>query len=355
MPRESSAVKDAATPERLGVLVANLGTPDAPTVEAVRRFLAEFLADPQVVDLPRWLWLPLLHGVILRVRPPKLVRAYAKVWSEAGSPLLVQSSALADALELALAVRLPGSRVELGMRYGRPALADALRRLKEWGATRLVVLPLYPQYSRTTTGSTHTEVDRALRELAWDPMALRLLSYHEHPGYIAALAASVREHWARRGRGTRLLMSFHGLPQRCIAAGDPYEAQCRATAQLLASALDLRTEQWAVAYQSRVGTERWLQPYTDELLADWAAQRVGDVDAVCPGFSADCLETLEEIALQNAEAYAGRGGGVLRYVAALNARPEHVGFLAELVASRAIELGQPRLGERRGERRGAPR
>ena len=342
MPREPSAVKDATTNARLGVLIANLGTPDAPTPEAIKRYLAEFLADPMVIDLPRWFWLPLLHGVILNLRPRKVAHAYAKVWTDQGSPLLVQSRAQAESLELALAPRLPGSRVELGMRYGNPSLRSALMKLREWGATRLVILPLYPQYSRTTTGSTHAKVDDELGALGWDPPAVRLLSYHDHPGYIGALAASVREHWARRGRGARLLMSFHGLPQRYVDNGDPYQAQCRTTAQLLAAALDLRAEQWAIAYQSRVGAERWLTPYTDELLADWAAQRVGDVDAICPGFSVDCLETLEEIAMQNAEAYAGLGGGELRYVSALNARPDHVGFLADLVAARANDRRGPR-------------
>lgn len=342
MHREASAVnnavKDAAPGERLGVLVANLGTPDAPTPEAVKRYLAEFLADPMVIDLPRWFWLPLLHLVILNVRPRKAAHAYQKVWTDQGSPLLANSRAQAEALELALAARLPGSRVELGMRYGKPSLRSALERLREWGATRLVVLPLYPQYSRTTTGSTHAMVDCEMTGMGWDPMTLRLLSYHEHAGYVGALAASVREHWARRGRGARLLMSFHGLPQRYVDQGDPYQAQCRTTAQLLAAALDLRAEQWAVAYQSRVGAEKWLTPYTDELLADWAAQRVGAVDVICPGFSADCLETLEEIAMQSAEAYAGLGGGELRYVPALNARVDHIGFLAELVTTRTKAL-----------------
>ena len=192
--------------------------------------------------------------------------------------------------------------------------------------------------ARTTTGSTHAMVNSVLQEMDWEVPALRLLSYHAQPGYVAALAASVREHWSRRGRGARLLMSFHGLPQRYVEAGDPYAAQCRSTAKLLAAALDLRTEQWAIAFQSRVGAEKWLQPYTDALLAEWAAQRVGDVDAICPGFSADCLETLEEIALQNAEVYARLSGGALRYIPALNARADHISFLAELVTSRSTEL-----------------
>lgn len=337
MPQRYSADEVPVQPGvHVGVLLANLGTPAAPEPAAVRDFLAEFLADPMVVDLPRWLWLPLLHGVILNLRPRRLAAAYAKVWSPDGSPLFVESRAQAEALELALVPRLKGSvRVALGMRYGLPSLAGALADLKQSGVERLVVLPMYPQYSRTTTGSTHAAVDAALGVLAWDPRTTRVLGWHEAPGYIAALASSVRQHWQRHGRGARLLLSFHGLPARLVAAGDPYAAQCRATAKALASALDLTQERWAIAFQSRFGFEAWLTPYTDRTLAGWAAERLGDVDVVCPGFSADCLETLDEIALTNAEAYAELGGGALRYVPALNARPDHIAFLAELVAARA--------------------
>ncbi len=336
MPQRYSADEAPVQPVApVGVLLTNLGTPDAPTAAAVRRYLAEFLADPMVIDLPRWFWLPLLHGVILNLRPPRSAAAYAKVWTPDGSPLLVESRAQAEGLELALAPRLKAPvRVALGMRYGEPTLAKALADLKGSGVARLVVLPMYPQYSRTTTGSTHAAVDAALAALAWEPHTTRMLGWHDAPGYIAALASSVRQHWQRHGRGARLLMSFHGLPARYVTAGDPYAAQCKATAKALASALDLAADRWALAYQSRVGFEPWLTPYTDRTLAGWAAERLGDVDVVCPGFSADCLETLEEIALANADVYATLGGGALRYVAALNSRSDHLAFLAELVAAR---------------------
>jgi ferrochelatase len=336
MPQRYSADEVPVQPAaHVGVLLANLGTPAAPTPAAVRRFLAEFLADPMVVDLPRWLWLPLLHGVILNLRPRRSAAAYAKVWTLEGSPLLVESRAQAEGLELALAPRLKGAvRVALGMRYGEPTLAKALAELKQSGVSRLVVLPMYPQYSRTTTGSTHAAVDAALTELAWEPRTTRVLGWHDAPGYIAALASSVRQHWQRVGRGAKLLMSFHGLPARNVAAGDPYAAQCQATAKALAAALDLPGGRWAIAYQSRVGLGAWLTPYTDRTLAGWAAERLGDVDVICPGFSADCLETLEEIAQAEAEAYTGLGGGALRYVPALNSRSDHLAFLGELVAAR---------------------
>ena len=337
MPQRYSADEVPVQPAaaHVGVLLTNLGTPDAPTSPAVRRYLAEFLSDPMVIDLPRWLWLPLLHGVILNLRPRRSAAAYARVWLPDGSPLLVESRALAEGLELALAPRLKGSvRVALGMRYGEPSLAKALAELRASGVERLVVLPIYPQYSRTTTGSTHAAVDRALGAMAWEPRTTRVLGWHDAPGYIAALASSVRQHWQRHGRGAKLLMSFHGLPARYVAAGDPYAAQCKATARALAAALDLSADRWTLAYQSRVGFEPWLTPYTDRALAGWAAERLGDIDVICPGFSVDCLETLDEIALENADAYTELGGGALRYVPALNSRPEHFAFLSELVAQR---------------------
>jgi ferrochelatase len=319
----------------VGVLLANLGTPQAPTPEAIRAYLAEFLADPDVIDLPRWFWLPLLHGVILRLRPRKVAHAYLRIWTEAGSPLLVGSRAQAAGLAKVLETRFPGrTRVALGMRYGTPTLREALEELRAAGCGRLVALALYPQYSRSTTGSTHAALDGTLAALGWRAPTTRVISYHLEPGYIAALAASVREHWQKHDRGARLLMSFHGLPQRYVDGGDPYQAQCAATARALAEALELRGEQWAVAYQSRVGAERWLMPYADRLLGEWAAAKLGDVDAICPGFSVDCLETLEEIAMQNAEAYAAAGGGRLRYVPALNDRADHLAFLADLVVAR---------------------
>jgi len=319
----------------VGVLLANLGTPEAPTPDAIRRYLAEFLADPDVIDLPRWFWLPVLHGLVLNLRPRRVAKAYQSIWTPQGSPLLVGSRAQAAGLAAALEARAPGrTRLALGMRYGEPTLAAALAELRAAGCARLILLALYPQYSRTTTGSTHAAVDAILGAQGWRAPTTRVISYHLEPGYVAALAASVREHWAKHGRGARLLMSFHGLPQRYVAAGDPYAAQCKATAQALAGALELRTEQWAIAFQSRVGAERWLQPYSDQLLDEWATAKHGSIDAVCPGFSVDCLETLEEIALRNAAAYAEAGGGALRYVPALNDRPDHLAFLAELVLAR---------------------
>ena len=327
---------DAARPREAthGVLVVNLGTPDVPTAPALRRYLAEFLSDPDVVTLPRFLWLPLLHGLVLRTRPAKSAEAYARIWTKAGSPLLVNSQALADKLEAALG---PRCKLALGMRYGNPTLSSALATLKEAGVTRLLVLSLYPQYAAATTGSTLKTVDRAIKRLRWSPAVTAVRDYHDQPSYIAALAESVKEHWAARGRARTLLISFHGIPKRVSDQGDPYAGQCTETARLLAERLDLEDGQWRMAFQSRFGPAEWLKPYTEEALKECAARGEDSVDVVCPGFAADCLETLEEIALRYAGSFRAAGGRELRYIPALNARDAHVSALAELVLQKQHE------------------
>lgn len=320
------------TPDALGVMVVNLGTPDAPTTGAVRRYLAEFLWDPRVIEMPRFLWWLILHGVILRVRPKRSAHAYAKVWTEDGSPLLHWSEKQRKGLARMLEAAMPGAvHVVLGMRYGNPSIADALEELRSANVRRLLVLPLYPQYSATTTGSVFDGLADTLSRRRWLPDLRFVTGYHDETGYIDALAASIREFWADKGRGDHLVMSFHGLPRRYLKAGDPYHCQCQKTARLLADALYLKTEQWSISFQSRVGREEWLRPYTDERLVELAGAGVSRVDVVCPGFSADCLETLEEIAMQNAELFAQSGGRSLEYIPALNARRDHLSFLTQLV------------------------
>ena len=317
----------------LGVLLSNLGTPDAPDTVSVRRYLREFLSDPKVIQLPRWLWLPILHGFILRFRAPRSARAYRSVWTERGSPLAVYSERQRAALERALSARRrdPVS-VALGMRYGRPSIASALDTLRRADCEDLVVLPLYPQRSETTTGSTEAAIRAALARSGWRVVPRFVESYHLHPSYLAALEESVREQWAERGRGERLLFSFHGLPKRyCERGGDPYAAQCHATARELAGMLGCEATEWAIAFQSRVGRGEWLRPYTDELLVKWGRQGIGHVQVLCAGFAADCLETLEEIAIGEAARFRGAGGGRLDYIPALNERSRHIEALADLV------------------------
>lgn len=318
------------TPERLGVLVVNLGTPDAPTPRAVRRYLKQFLSDPRVIEAPRLVWWFVLR-IILLVRPARSARAYQKVWREDGSPLLHFSRRQVEALWSELGGRCPGPvSVALGMRYGNPSIRTALEGLARENVRRLLVLPLYPQYSATTTASTFDAVAEALRDVRWLPELRFVNHYHDHEGYIRALAASIREHWQSHGRGEKLLFSFHGLPRRYFLAGDPYHCECHKTARLVAEALELKRDDYRVAFQSRVGREEWLRPYTDETVAALARGGVRTLDVISPGFSADCLETLEEIAMQNAEIFREHGGGALRYIPALNDRADHIRFLADL-------------------------
>jgi protoporphyrin/coproporphyrin ferrochelatase len=283
-----------------------------------------------VVDLPRALWLPILHGIILPLRPRKLAPQYARIWRADGSPLLAITRELAAALSATLAP-VP---VVAAMRYGRPGVAAGLADLRAAGVTRVVVLPLYPQYSATTTASAFDALDAALAAMPSPPAVERIDDYHADTGYIGALAASVREHWAAHGRGEKLLMSFHGIPVRYAERGDPYGRQCEETARRLAAALALRDGDWQTAYQSRVGKAQWLGPYTDVVIPDLARKGVRRLDVICPGFAADCLETLDEVAIRYREAFVEAGGEALRYVPALNAHPAHVAALAGVVRAR---------------------
>lgn len=319
-------------PESLGILLINLGTPDEPTTEAVRHYLADFLSDPRVVELPRAIWWLILHGYILRTRPAKSAMAYQKVWTEQGSPLLLHTKDIAHAVQEKLSVRLSGAvHVEMGMSYGKPSIPDALQKMFDQCVRRVIVLPLYPQYSGTTTGSVFEAVCKVLAKRRWVPELRFINHYHDSAGYIAALTSSIRDFWDMHGRGERLLMSFHGVPKRTLMDGDPYHCHCQKTARLVAEALELSDDDWQISFQSRVGREEWLRPYTDETLVEWGRAKTGKIDVVCPGFAADCLETLEEIEMQNAAAYLASGGGELRYIPALNARDDHVAFLSRLV------------------------
>jgi protoporphyrin/coproporphyrin ferrochelatase len=314
----------------LGVLMVNTGTPEAPHPREVRRFLGRFLSDPRVVELPQLFWWPLLYGLILPWRAPRSARKYRRIWMDDGSPLAVFSQRLRHALELELDAQLPGAvTIESAFLYSEPQLGTALQRLRDAGAQRIVVLPLFPQASGTTTGAVFDQVAARLR--AWRALPdLQLIgNYHDDAGYVGALANSVREHWQKHGRTAQLLMSFHGIPQRCIRRGDAYELQCRQSANLLASALELTAAEWSLSFQSRFGQARWLGPATDRMLAEFAARGVRTLTVICPGFAVDCLETLEEIALEGRETYLRAGGTQFQYVPALNDRGDHARALAQ--------------------------
>jgi ferrochelatase len=322
---------------RLGVLLLNLGTPDAPTSSAVRRFLAEFLSDPRVVEIPRVAWMPLLHGVILRTRPARSAERYATIWTKDGSPLLVHSERLCTLLLGYLGQRLktlglPSDHalVELGMRYGSPSSADALDKLRAGGCERVLVLPLYPQYAASTTASALDAVFVATRRMRRMP-ALRVVdAYHDDPGYIGALAQNINDYWVKNGRPNRLVLSFHGLPRRTLDRGDPYHCHCQKTARLLATELGLKPEQYTVTFQSRFGRGEWLKPYTQATLVNLAKDGVRRVDVACPGFVSDCLETLEEIALEGRAAFLKAGGKEFHAIPCLNEHPAWIGALASL-------------------------
>jgi ferrochelatase len=329
------------SPARLGVLLVNLGTPDEPTTAAVRRYLAEFLWDPRVIEAPRPLWWLILHGVILRTRPKRSAHAYQKVWTPAGSPLMVESRALADALAGRLGSRLGDRvRVELAMTYGNPSIPAALERLRGDNVQRLLVLPMYPQYSATTTASIFERVTRELAQWRWLPELRMVNQYWEEDAYVAAVADSIAGHWRERGR-SHLLFSFHSIPKRYFVAGDPYHCFCQGTARRVATRLGLAEGEWSVGFQSRFGREEWLKPYVDLLLHEYAEQGPKRVTVVCPGFATDCLETLEEIAMQNREAFLAHGGEAFDYVPCLNSSEPQLALYEQVVLRHA--QGWPEL------------
>jgi ferrochelatase len=320
------------TREKLGVLMINLGTPDAPDTRSVRRYLAQFLGDPRIIELPSAARNLLLHGVILRVRPSRSAKAYEEVWSdETGSPLLHNSVNQQNALQAALASHLGENViVELGMRYGTPSISGALANLAKHNVRRLLVLPMYPQYSGTTTASVFDEVTRHLQRTRWLPELRFINQYFDYPGYIDALAESIEQSWQEHGRGQLLVTSYHGIPKRYLLNGDPYHCQCHKTTRLLATKLGLKEDQYRVVFQSRVGREEWLKPYCDETMKQLPGEGFKHIDVISPAFSADCLETIEEISGENQEYFIENGGEKFTYIECLNARASHIDFLSSL-------------------------
>jgi ferrochelatase len=312
------------------VLYCNLGTPDAPTAAALRPYLAQFLSDQRVIEIPKAVWWFILHGIILRVRPKKSAAKYASIWTDQGSPLKVWTAAQAAALAATLQTRGHGVSVHYAMRYGNPSIASQLDVLKAAGATRILVLPAYPQYSGTSTASVFDAVYSWAAKVRRIPELRFVNNYHDHPGYIAALAARVRAHWAAQGRADKLLMSFHGVPERTLHLGDPYHCECHKTARLLAEALGLGKDQYVVTFQSRFGKAKWLEPYTEPTLVALAQGGTHSVDVMCPGFTGDCLETLEEINMEAREAFLHAGGKNFSYIACLNSSPEWLEALGDI-------------------------
>lgn len=319
-------------PSQMGILMVNLGTPDAPDRSSVRRYLKEFLWDPRVVEMARPLWWLVLNGIILNTRPGRSAKAYQKVWTDEGSPLLTISRRQRDALAGEVAKRFGCEiPVALGMRYGNPSIRSALAELRDAGARRVLVLPMYPQYSATTTASIFDAVTEELRGWRWIPELRFINHYHDEPAYIGALANSVARFRAEAGDAERLLMSFHGIPEEYFHKGDPYFCECQKTGRLLAEQLGLSADQWQLSFQSRLGPKQWLQPYTDKTLEGLAQSGVKSVQVLCPGFSADCLETIEEVGMENRDIFLEAGGERYEYIPCLNDDAEHIDMLANLV------------------------
>lgn len=322
--------------ERTGVLLVNLGTPDAPTPAAVRRYLEEFLSDPRVVEIPRWIWRVILHGIILRTRPAKSAAKYASIWSRDGSPLRVWTEKQSRLLQGHWGERGIPVVVRHAMRYGQPSIANTLDEMKRQGVTRVLILPLYPQYSAATTASVLDDV------FAWGlrtrriPELRTVSQFADDAGYISALAERVRAHNKLEGKADKLVMSFHGMPERSLALGDPYHCQCHKTARLLAENLGLGPKDYVVTFQSRFGAAKWLQPYTDATLRELGRGGVQRVDVVCPGFVSDCLETLEEIAIEGKQTFLAAGGKTFHYISCLNDDPAWIRALGDL-ARRHLE------------------
>jgi len=342
------------TVSKTAILLVNLGTPDAPTPLAVRRFLKQFLSDPRVIEIPRALWLPILHGFILNVRPIRSAKKYACIWSKDGSPLKGHTERQARLLRdyFSLQVHSPIT-VDFAMRYGEPSIPGTLARLKSEGCDRILVMPMYPQYAASTTASALDEVAEYLQRVRNVPEIRVVKHFHDHPAYIGALARLVRDHWGRSGRPDKLVMSFHGLPRYTLTRGDPYHCECQKTARLLADELQLAESHWQIAFQSRFGPTEWLKPYTASTLADYGRQGLRRVDVICPGFVADCLETLEEIGIEGKGIFLGAGGKEFHLLPCLNERDDWIRSFASIarehLANWVSESWDPQLAKATAE------
>lgn len=320
----------------MGVLLCNLGTPAAPTRAAVRRYLREFLSDKRVVAIPRILWWPILNGLLLPLRAPRTSALYQKIWTSSGSPLLTIMESLAQQLQNQLRQDMNATiPVVIGMRYGNPSIAQGLQSLRHHKINNLLVLPLYPQYSATTTSATFDAVARELSNWQVIPALHFIDQYALATAYIEAITQTILQHWQKQSKAEKLLFSFHGLPQRYIDEGDPYRNQCEHTTHAIVQKLGLSDDQWQICYQSRLGPSQWLQPYTDQVLKQLAQQGCKSVDVICPGFAIDCLETLEEIAITNRKVFIDAGGQQFNYIAALNDSSQHLQMLSNIICKLA--------------------
>lgn len=345
------------TPNQTGILLVNLGTPDAPTAQALRPYLKQFLSNPRVVEIPRWAWWPILNGVILNTRPKKSAEKYAQIWMPEGSPLKVHTVRQTQLLRDILTERAqPTPIVEYAMSIGNPSIAEVMRGMKERGCDCILVLPLYPQYASSSTASAFDEVFAQLGKMRNVPAIRTVKHYHDHPGYIAALAENIRDYWAKTGRPDKLVMSFHGVPRITLDQGDPYHCECQKTGRLLAEALELDASKYQICFQSRFGRAEWLSPYTAITLEQLGKEKTRRIDVVCPGFVSDCLETLEEIAMEGKGIFTQAGGQEFHYIPCLNERADWIQALADIaLANLEGWLGAGHSGEKSSEERAQSR
>jgi ferrochelatase len=352
MPYQPEPAFTHGTPEKTAVLLVNLGTPEAPTAEALRPYLKQFLSDPRVVEMPRPIWWLILNGYILNTRPKKSAEKYARIWMPEGSPLKVHTERQATLLQGYLGEKVKGIVVDYAMRYGNPSIPNVLAKLKAQNCQRILLVSMYPQYAASTVATAYDAVFAELQQTRNAPALRTIKHFHDHPGYIAATAQNIRDYWTLHGRPDKLVMSFHGLPQFSLDKGDPYHCECQKSGRLIAEALGLSREQHLITFQSRFGKAEWLKPYTATTLTALGKQKTKRVDMVCPGFVADCLETLEEIALDVREDFLHAGGGEYHYIPCLNERPDWIHTLTDLVLDNlhgwldrpdAAELEQSRL------------
>jgi ferrochelatase len=332
------------TPEKTAVLLINLGTPDAPTPKAVRRYLKEFLSDPRVIEMPRALWWLILNGIILNTRPKQSAKKYQSIWQPEGSPHKVHTGRQTALLHDHLREKLGDMPIviDYAMRYGNPSIPDVLRKLKQQNCQRLLLVPLYPQYAASTTATAYDAIFDTLKSMRNMPELRLIKHFHDHPGYIKASAQNIRDYWALHGRPNKLVMSFHGLPRKTLESGDPYYCECQKSGRLIAEELGLNKDQYLVTFQSRFGRAEWLQPYTAATLRELGEGKTGRVDVTCPGFVTDCLETLEEIAMEVRDEFLHAGGGEYHYIPCLNERPDWIQALGSVVLDNLHDwLGQP--------------
>ncbi|WP_100643608.1 ferrochelatase [Alteromonas facilis] len=318
--------------DKIGVLLTNLGTPEAPTKQALKPYLKEFLSDPRVVEVPRLIWWFVLNGIILNIRPKRSAHAYSTVWTERGSPLMMHTEDQAQALsEKCKAAFGEDVIVDFAMRYGQPSIAGTIERMQQQGVRKLLVLPLYPQYCASTTGSTFDAISQYFQRTRWMPDFRFVSHYHDDERYIDALAEKIKTHWQTHPRADKLIFSYHGIPKRYLLNGDPYHCECYKTSRLIAEKLGLNKDDYMTTFQSRFGREEWLKPYTDHTLQALPSEGVKSVQVVCPGFSADCLETIEEIGIENRDYFIEAGGERYEYIAALNSDPAHIDVLFSII------------------------